>query len=44
VDVIDMKPFKPVIKVKGFAARQSIKLSEKTLEKTAKATGTWSGK
>jgi len=34
---IDMKPFKPVINVKSFAAKQSIKLSEKTLEKTAKA-------
>ena len=32
-----MKPLKPVIKVKSFATKQSIKLSEKTLEKTAKA-------
>ena len=32
-----MRPFKPVSKVKGFAAKHSIKLSEQTLEKTAKA-------
>ena len=32
-----MKEFKPIIKVKGFATKQSIKLSEKTLAKTAKA-------
>jgi len=32
-----MKPLKPVINVKGFATKQSIKISEKTLEKTAKA-------
>ena len=32
-----MQPFKPVSKVKGFAAKHSIKLSEQTLEKTAKA-------
>lgn len=32
-----MKEFKPIIKVKGFATKQSIRLSEKTLAKTAKA-------
>ena len=32
-----MKPIKPVIKVKGFATKQSIKISEKTLKKTAEA-------
>ncbi|MFA6770556.1 MAG: hypothetical protein WCR71_05225, partial [Bacteroidales bacterium] len=29
-----MKKFTPVVKIKGFAAQQSTKLSEKTLEKT----------
>lgn len=32
-----MKPIKPVINVKGFATKQSIKISEKTLKKTAEA-------
>jgi phospholipid/cholesterol/gamma-HCH transport system permease protein len=32
-----MSPLKPIIKVKSFATKQSIKLSEKTLEKTEKA-------
>jgi phospholipid/cholesterol/gamma-HCH transport system permease protein len=30
-----MKKFTPVIKVKGFATKQSVRLSEKTMEKTA---------
>jgi phospholipid/cholesterol/gamma-HCH transport system permease protein len=32
-----MKKFNPVIKVKGFATKQSIRLSEKTMAKTAEA-------
>ena len=32
-----MKKFNPVIKVKGFATKHSIRLSEKTLAKTEKA-------
>jgi len=34
-----MKKFNPVIEVKSFATKQSIKLTEKTFEKTEKATG-----
>ncbi len=32
-----MKKFNPVIKVKGFATKQSVRISEKTMAKTAKA-------
>ena len=32
-----MKKFTPIVKVKGFATKQSVRLSEKTLEKTATA-------
>jgi phospholipid/cholesterol/gamma-HCH transport system permease protein len=33
----DMEKFNPVIKVKGFATKQSVRLSEKTIAKTEKA-------
>jgi phospholipid/cholesterol/gamma-HCH transport system permease protein len=35
--VIEMKKLHPVIKVKGFATKQSVRLSEKTMAKTVKA-------
>lgn len=33
----EMKELHPVVKVKGFATKQSVRLSEKTMEKTVKA-------
>lgn len=36
-EIVKMKKFNPVIKVKGFATKQSVRISEKTMAKTAKA-------